>query len=221
MFKRVAIYYSPPPGALETFGENWLGWSLRRGAQVAQPPDLQAITATPRRYGFHATLKAPFVLAEGRRLDDLGQSLRQHCAGVAPVDLPGGLRPVACHGFLALRPAQQTAALRQLAAGLVRALDPYRAPLSAADRARRDPDRLTPAQRDHLDRWGYPWIFDDFEFHMTLSGPLPEADLSHWRARAEAALPDLSDPFIISHVALVGEDEARRFHLIEEVELAG
>ena len=25
----------------------------------------------------------------------------------------------------------------------------------------------------HLDRWGYPYVFEDFRFHMTLTGSLP------------------------------------------------
>lgn len=221
MFTRVAIYYTPAAGAFETFGEEWLGWSLRHGQAVAQPPELAGPTAVPRRYGFHATLKAPFHLAQGATIPALTDTLRRHCAGIAPVALPGGLRLMSYEGFLALLPAQNTPGLQALAAGLVQKLDHFRAPLSDADRARRNPDALSPAQRENLERWGYPWIFDDFQFHMTLSGPLSKADIAPLRALAGAKLPPLPVPYTITQVSVVGEDSSKRFHLIAEVPLAG
>src|SRR5262249_2220033 len=45
-------------------------------------------------------------------------------------------------------------------------------PLTDADRARRNPARLTPRQRDYLERWGYPYVMEEFRFHMTLTGRL-------------------------------------------------
>ncbi|MEM7748306.1 MAG: DUF1045 domain-containing protein, partial [Pseudomonadota bacterium] len=34
---------------------------------------------------------------------------------------------------------------------------------------------LTDKQIENLDAWGYPYVFDEFRFHMTLTGRLPEA----------------------------------------------
>jgi Protein of unknown function (DUF1045) len=48
--------------------------------------------------------------------------------------------------------------------------DAFRAPMSAAERARRVASGLSPGQLNHLDRWGYPYLFDEFRFHMTLTG---------------------------------------------------
>jgi hypothetical protein len=76
-------------------------------------------------------------------------------------------------GFIAVIPAEPSAELELLAAEATKAFDPFRAPLSPEDRARRNPDRLTPRQRDYLDRWGYPYVFEEFRFHMTLTGRLP------------------------------------------------
>ena len=43
---------------------------------------------------------------------------------------------------------------------------------------------VTERQASNLDRWGYPYVFDDFRFHMTLTGPLTADD----RGRALAWL---------------------------------
>ena len=75
--------------------------------------------------------------------------------------------------FTAIVPRAPVAALDALAAACTTEFDQFRAPLSAQERARRDPSHLTERQVRQLDRWGYPYVLDDFRFHMTLSGPLP------------------------------------------------
>ena len=119
----------------------------------------------------HATLKAPTALADGSN----EAALLDACAAFAgrarriPV-----IEPVvdAISGFIAVIPASRSDDLQQLAADCVTAFDPFRAPLTAEDRARRKPERLTARQCDYLDRWGYPYVFDMFRFHMTLTGVL-------------------------------------------------
>jgi hypothetical protein len=73
------------------------------------------------------------------------------------------IRPVvgSISGFIAVIPAEPPAELIRLAADCVSAFDSFRAPLTEADRARRNPSQLTPKQREHLDRWGYPYVMDD------------------------------------------------------------
>lgn len=222
-FRRFAVYYTPE-GDLARFGAGWLGWDSAAGAPAPHPdlPGLAAariaaLTAVPRRYGFHATLKPPFALAgeAGALADDL----RRLAAGLAPVVLKHGLRLAAPEGFLALIPVRQTDALTDLAARLVAGLDHHRAPLTPEDRARRRPDRLTPHQRDLLDRWGYPWVMDQFRFHMTLTGPdVPEGVAG---ALAPVLVPLLPRPFVIDSVTLSGEDDQGRFHDVMRVPLGG
>ena len=218
---RFALYYTPPPGKLADFGAAWLGWDLRRGVALAPvAPEFAALTEAPRRYGFHATLKAPFALAQGESRDSALARLRALAAGLAPVVLPEGLALRQDHGFLALVPPRPVPALAALESALMRGMDGLRAPLTAQDRARRRPERLTPRQRDHLDRWGYPWVLDDFRFHMTLTGPL--ADPAPALARLAPLLPEgLGRPLTIAQVALAGEDAQGRFHLIAEAPLLG
>lgn len=222
-WRRYAIYFAPT-GPLAAFGAAWLGWDMARGRSPrgSRPPRIKALTRTPRRYGFHATLKPPFRLAPDSDQDMLIADLRQIAADQPPVMLAGGLRLALLDGFPALVPARPSQALQDMAARMVRDLDHHRAPLSPEDRARRDPDRLSPPQRALLDRWGYPWVMGQFRFHMTLGARLDAAQGDALIAAITPRLaPFLADPHPIDSVVLAGEDAAGRFHQITRVDLTG
>lgn len=225
MFQRYAVYYTPAPeSALATFGAAWLGWDSATGQVVAHPDmgvDVAAVTETPRKYGFHGTMKPPFRLASGQSVDALDAALAALCADAAPVTL-SGLKCAALGRFLALVPDGDTHALDALAAQVVRDLDRFRAPLTEDDLARRRQRRLTAAQEAMLTRWGYPHVMEQFRFHMTLTGRL-DADV---RVRVVRALgPLLSElplaPYTLTGLALLGEDAQGRFHQISRHRLGG
>lgn len=222
--KRYAVYYAPAPGAFADRAAGWLGRDPASGQEPA-PPDLglpaRAITAEPRRYGFHGTIKPPFRLAPGVTPDDLGAAMAALAAQLRPVAL-AGLRMAALDGFLALVPDGDAAALGQLAAQVVRDLDPLRAPLTPAEIARRRPDGLTARQRALLDRWGYPFVMDEFRFHLTLTDRLDAAmALRAERALAAHFAPDLPRPFVVDALCLFGEPADGRFRLIHRYALTG
>jgi len=183
---RYAVYYAPPPGSpLEAFGAAWLG---RRVDGDAPPParpsfpelearglDLDEATGAARRYGCHATLKAPFVLTDGATADGLSAAVATFARTEAPVAGPD-LVPRALGGFVALVPEAPTPELDAFAARVVEAFEPFRAPLPAGEMARRQAAGLTARQDALLRRWGYPYVFDEFFFHMTLTGRLAPAD---------------------------------------------
>ncbi|MGR3374588.1 DUF1045 domain-containing protein [Pseudooceanicola nanhaiensis] len=225
--RRFALYYLCPPGPLADFGAAWLGWDVAEGRAVAHPdiaglPEPAAeITATPRKYGFHGTIKPPFRLSEGRSAEGLLAEARALCARLAPVELEG-LTLARLGHFLALTPAGGTGALSSLAAACVEGLDDFRAPAPEAELARRRARGLTQRQEENLLRWGYPYVMQDFRFHMTLSGRLaPEALDATAKAIAPHLTPHLPAPFRIGALALVGADAADRFHLIERLPLGG
>ncbi|WOH67936.1 DUF1045 domain-containing protein [Bradyrhizobium sp. BWA-3-5] len=177
-YPRYALYFAPEPGsALDCFGRELLGYDAYQGIDVpfpreaGLPPAWREMTQDPRKYGFHATLKPPTTLAPGRSENELMAA----CAAFActPRAVPA-IKPVvdAISGFIALVPAEMPADLERLGADCVREFDSFRAPLTEEDRARRNPSKLTPRQRDYLDRWGYPYVFEEFRFHMTLTGRL-------------------------------------------------
>lgn len=219
-WRRYAIYYTAT-GPLAAFGARWLGRDIVSGAE-SRPlgAGIESLTRTARRYGFHATLKAPFRLAADTSEAALRADLHTLTASQPPVALQGGLRLASLHGFPALVQAQPCPALQDLAARVVRELDPHRAPLTPEDRSRRQPDRLSPAQRNLLDRWGYPFVLGQFRFHMTLGARLEQAQCDAVIAALRPHLtPLLPDPQIIDALTLAGEDSAGRFHQIVRLRL--
>lgn len=219
-YRRYAVYYLPSDPIFSEFGARWLGWDVERG-RLSAPfalPGLADVTSAPRRYGFHATLKPPFHLAEGADPAALAAAVGELAAKVAPAECDG-LGITAMGRFLALTPSGDTTGLARVAAACVSELDGFRAPMTETELARRRERRLTDRQEAHLERWGYPYVMEDFRFHMTLTGRLAKAEIDHWRAIAARHMPALPTPFALTDIALVGEDEDGMFHLIRRCPL--
>lgn len=221
-YSRFAIYYVPPQGPLADFGAAWLGWDVARGRGLHQPdlPGLHDITMTPRKYGFHATLKPPFRLAEGYAFEALETAFSDLAANLAP-GICDGLELTTLGRFLALTPCGDTAALRRVAAACVRDLDAFRAPATEAELARRRKAGLSAQQEALLAQFGYPYVMEEFRFHMTLTARLPKGDIATWLAAVQRRLPDLPRPFLLDQIALCGEREDGRFEVIHRYPLAG
>ena len=212
-WRRHAIYFAPPAGsALERFGADWLGWDTVNGRSVSVPPERATLVAASSRYGFHATLKPPFRLAEGcdaAALDAAASALAADCAAFAL-----SLRPDWLGGFLALVPDAPAPAMDALAARCVTELDAFRAPPDAADLARRRAAGLDAVGEAHLRRWGYPYVLDRFRFHMTLTGPVRAADRAETAERLRPWLPLLAAPLPVAEICRFAEDPDGRFHLL-------
>lgn len=220
--KRYAVYYAPPAGGFAAAAASWLGWDPEAAKPVAHPDigmDLAALTAEPRKYGFHGTIKPPFRLAPGQDLAALQGAMTDLAASLAPVQMPG-LDFLQIDGFLALVPQGDTGALGALAAQVVTRLEPFRAALTEAEIARRRPERLSPRQRELLALYGYPHVLEQFQFHLTLSGRLDPGQQATLRPLAEAHFtPHLPQPFRLQELCLFGEAQDGRFHLIHRYPL--
>lgn len=228
-FARYAIYYAPPAdSALWRFGSAWLGRDAETGEAPPRPdiPGLPAsaetLTRTPARYGFHGTLKPPFALAEGRKPAELEAAAGALAASLAPFEAPP-LRLSALGPFLALTPSADSGALRDLAAACVRELDGVRALPSEAELAKRAAVGLTPSQEANLARWGYPWVMEEFRFHLTLTGALePEAREATRRALAPHVAPLCAAPLPVREIALYGDPGGGApFRLLRRLPLGG
>ncbi len=216
-YPRYAIYFVPPAdSALYCFGANLLGYDAFTGATLSFPNNIEAhiggwkdITTDPRRYGFHATLKAPFSLASGKTETELMAAVQAFAR--TPREIPV-IAPVvrAIGSFIAVVPDAPSPGLQKLAADCVTAFDSCRATLTEQDRTRRNVSALTNRQIEYLDRWGYPYVFDEFRFHMTLTGSLPAE-------RREAILDILQTRFAaldirslkVAEVALLRQNDAK------------
>lgn len=212
---RYAIYFTPPHhDPLTQAAARWLARDPFTGEPVPAPSvpgvsaeELAYHTASARRYGFHATMKAPFTLASGQTESSLLAAFDDFTSSSVPIQLPAmKLRQIS--RFFALTPADRSAALDRLAGDVVTAFEPFRAPMTDADIARRNPESLKPAELKYLHRWGYPYVFDAFFFHMTLSGRIPDADAARFATAIESFFgPLLDEPLDISSLALFVEPE--------------
>lgn len=202
---RYAVYYAPEPGSpLAELGAEWLGRDCATGAERplprvrgVEPERLAAITESARGYGFHATLKAPFHLKAGRGLAELEDAAAAFAAACTPVPVTLGLRSLG--GFLALMMTPPDHRVLALAADVVQQLDGFRALPSEAELARRRKAGLSAQQEALLQRWGYPYVMGEFQFHMTLTSRLPDGPE---RAAVVAALEPLVAPVVAEPVAI-------------------
>jgi putative phosphonate metabolism protein len=224
-FPRYAIYFAAgSDSALTRFGAELLGYDAYTGNELPFPadasrlaPDWRDVTADPRKYGFHATLKAPMALASDRREVELVAACATFAGRARAIPV---IRPVvdSISGFIAVIPGEPVGELQQLAADCARDFDSFRAPLSAEDRARRKPEKLSERQRHYLDRWGYPYVMEEFRFHMTLTGRLDverRGPILEMLQRRFAALG--LKTLAIDRVALFKQDDAKaRFRIIGE-----
>ena len=213
MTARYAIYFAPAEDSpWWRFGCDWLGYDARRARDVPQPAirgvsreAFAALTEAPRRYGFHATLKAPMRLAADADAGAFTAGLARFAAARARFELPR-LRVVRMGGFLACVMPSRDPALHALADDCVREFDAFRAPPTGPELARRHAAGLDADQSALLARWGYPHVFERFRFHMTLTGMLagvPDATVRDVTAAATAAVDALADaPLVCDAICL-------------------
>ena len=214
---RYAVYLTPPPDSeLAQCGAAWLGRDCWSDAPVKQPevPDIEHITQAPRHYGFHGTLRAPFELREWASVTDLCEVVRRFARNQAPLDLC--LSPEMLGPFLALQASDQQA-VQLLQQQLLPVVEPFRATLTEADRARRMRSPLSERQVELLDLWGYPYVLDEFRFHMTLTGPLNSTQADTIRKLAEAFFKSaLAAPLSLMGLALFHQsDRSTAFRAVE------
>ena len=222
---RYAVYFTPARASpLADFGASVLGYCSASGREVAFPDSpfhrretALAWTEEPRRYGFHGTLKAPFALADGCDRASVLTAARDLAARCAPFTVPRlAVRPLS--RFVALVPAEASVSLAELAAACVTTFEPLRAPLTAADLSRRLAAPLSDRQRQQLDRWGYPYVFEDFRFHMTLTGPLPLEALQEAAADLAQLYAPIDAPMTVDAISVLEQpDRTARFRLVERV----
>ena len=221
MSARYAIYFVPSEEtALGAFGARWFHGDESFGDGL-EPATRRPLTQKARRYGFHATLKAPFHLIEDANPAALSSSLAGFTAQRPIATAPSlVLQPLS--GFLAMVPSALAPELEALAQACVELFEPYRASPSDAELARRRAVGLTPRQESNLRRWGYPYVAEDFRFHMTLTDRLAQPELRSIAAALQPFVtPFARQPLVIESLALVRQETADRvFEMVERFPLA-
>ncbi|PLP57631.1 hypothetical protein CYK37_18640 [Mesorhizobium loti] len=212
---RYAVYFTPSEDdPLTRAASNWLGRDAFSGELLAAPSfdglpaeEISRLTGEPRRYGFHATIVAPFRPADGIGLVEIEESFDRFCAKTTRFFIEG-LRIGQLGSFLALLPTETEYQLSAFAADAVLHFAPVRAALTEAEIERRDPSKLNTRQSAYLRRHGYPFVMDEFRFHMTLSERLPEETLTRVQPALERRFEAFTGrPFAIDGLALFVERE--------------
>ena len=175
---RFAIYYAPTPfSELHSLGSTWLGRDSATGKIIKQPSisgitseRFSELTKGARHYGFHATLKAPFQLKHGTTLILLKHKLRQICGATKPFYIKLDVSTLG--KFFALIMSKPNPKIQSLAEMMVREIDAFRKPLTKEELTIRRSKGLSRSQDENLIKWGYPYVFSEFRFHMTLTGKI-------------------------------------------------
>jgi putative phosphonate metabolism protein len=227
---RYAIYFVPPADSdVYRFGAGFLGYDCYTGADLGHPQDMGVeastwaeLTREPRKYGFHATLKAPFHLSPAFAESDIAAELRRFAA--IPRALPAVLPAIrSLDRFVAVVPAAPSVQVDRLAADCVMAFDRFRRPPTAQERQQRLGAGLSARQIKNLDRWGYPFVFEEFRFHMTLTGSIERERRETIRTLLQgrfAAIDGTRQPFTITQLALLRQDApSTPFRIILQADL--
>lgn len=211
MTERFAIYFAPGRDSL--LGQRAEAW-------LAQP-ELEALTVSARRYGFHATLKAPMALAAGVDRGQVEMAVAEFAGRNAAVEMELAARLI--DGFLALTAEPQSQELTDFAASVVVAFEPLRALLAPAERARRLRAPLSARQIELLDRYGYPYVLEEFQFHMTLTDRLATEQREPMRKRAADWFAEaLAEPVVLDRLVLFHEAEpGAAFRRLDDFVLKG
>ncbi len=141
-------------------------------------------------------------LRDGQTPESFAKAAKRFCESEAAFALPR-LKLSKLHGFLALVPSQPSAELERLAGRIVAYFEPFRARLNADECARRNPERLNPRMARKLASWGYPYVFTDFKFHITLTARLTPEDTALLEPVYRALLePILDTPLAFDHITV-------------------
>ena len=230
-FFRYAIYFAPnSEHALGEFGNAWLGHDPVHGYDISRPTiaglamkEIVKITSIPKRYGFHGTLKPPFELAWGYSKNNFIKAAAQLAANHAPCYLSRGFSLTTIGKFLALTPTDTSIELSDLAAACVQGLDQYRMPLTQNNLAARRQNGLTSRQDALLVRWGYPFVLDEFRFHLTLTNAIGKDQCDQLADLLRPILnPIITKPIAIDTIAVFGDPgQGRNFQLLKRIALTG
>jgi len=208
---RYAIYYAPEPGSpLDAFGQSWFdlkSGGSKVGATTLTAERIAELSESSRRYGFHGTLKPPFGLNPATTADSLLRAARVFARTLGPVEIPP-LELAIIGKFIALTPTTQSAALEKLSAACVRAFEAFRVPLTEEQLENYQLNRLTVHQEQMLEHWGYPYVMEEFRFHISVTDRIDDAEERDevMRALETVAAPVLGKPIVVRDLTVFRQE---------------
>lgn len=125
---------------------------------------------------------------------------------LAPIDIPP-LELAIIGKFIALTPTTQSAALDKLSAACVRAFEAFRVPLSDEQLENYKQNRLTVHQEQMLEHWGYPYVMEEFRFHISVTDRIddPTERDDVMTALETLAASVLGNPIVVRDFTVFGQ----------------
>ncbi len=228
MNERYALFFTlPAESPLYQTASAWLEYDAYTGlpssdGSIPPCPDPSILRSTPAKYGFHATLKAPFRLKPGVTIDQLSDKIRLFCQ-TEPSFESEPLTIDRVGHRLALVSKIHCHPMASLAEKCLRVFEPFRAELNEMEYRRRKPEKLSSRQLDLLDKWGYPFVLDEFRFHMTLTNRLAEGQIKPAGEYLSGLFaPGIDQPLKIDRIYLFHQPaNTERFRVVSGFELKG
>ena len=233
-YKRVAIYFLPKKNSsLENFGKNLLGRDINKKKKISLTrrqkyfinrgftyfDELKDYCEEPAKYGFHATLKAPFRLKRNVKTKNFYDVISHIAAQHSRFKIKG-LKIVYSKKFTFIISRKPNKLLINLENDLVKHLDTFRAELNKTEIKKRIPDSLTFKQNKYLKEWGYPFVFDQFKFHMTLMNQNNNKLSNKQKLELEKLIYKISNNVIeFNEISLLGENKNGHFEEIKRFKL--
>ena len=233
-YKRVAIYFLPKKNSsLENFGKNLLGRDINKKKKISLTrrqkyfinrgftyfDELKDYCEQPAKYGFHATLKAPFRLKRNVKTKNFYDVISHIAAQHSRFKIKG-LKIVYSKKFTFITSRKPNKLLINLENDLVKHLDTFRAELNKTEIKKRIPDSLTFKQNKYLKEWGYPFVFDQFKFHMTLMNQNNNKLSNKQKLELEKLIYKISNNVIeFNEISLLGENKNGYFEEIKRFKL--
>jgi hypothetical protein len=233
-YKRVAIYFLPKKNSsLENFGKNLLGRDINKKKKISLTrrqkyfinrgftyfDELKDYCEQPAKYGFHATLKAPFRLKRNVKTKNFYDVISHIAAQHSRFKIKG-LKIVYSKKFTFITSRKPNKLLINLESDLVKHLDTFRAELNKTEIKKRIPDSLTFKQNKYLKEWGYPFVFDQFKFHMTLMNQNNNKLSNKQKLELEKLIYKISNNVIeFNEISLLGENKNGHFEEIKRFKL--
>ena len=233
-YKRVAIYFLPKKNSsLENFGKNLLGRDINKKKKISLTrrqkyfisrgftffDELKDYCEQPAKYGFHATLKAPFRLKRNVKTKNFYDVISHIAAQHSRFKIQG-LKIVYSKKFTFITSRKPNKLLINLENDLVKHLDTFRAELNKKEIKKRIPDSLTFKQNKYLKEWGYPFVFDQFKFHMTLMNQNNNKLSNKQKLELEKLIYKISNNVIeFNEISLLGENKNGHFEEIKRFKL--
>lgn len=233
-YKRVAIYFLPKKNSsLENFGKNLLGRDINKKRKISLTrrqkyfinrrftyfDELKDYCEKPAKYGFHATLKAPFRLKRNVKTKDFYDVISHIAAQHSRFKIKG-LKIVYRKKFTFITSRKEIKSLINLENDLVKHLDTFRAELNKTEIKKRNPDSLTFKQNKYLKEWGYPFVLDQFKFHMTLMNQNNNKLSNKQKLELEKLIYKISNNLLeFNEISLLGENKNGYFEEIKRFKL--